>query len=167
MKTHALNVYILNDDVLVAGKLRRYLMKRFGDLLTVSLYFNSNSCLKMLNKKVDLVVVDDYLEEGFRSTPGVEIVKRVKEKSPKSEVIILSSNEDVGTAVEAMKNGARDYIRNEMGAWDQLRYIIDQRIKQPIKILVAEFGVNIFMLLFLTTFLSVGLVVWLVLKYIV
>ena len=36
--THKLNVFILNDNLEVAGKLRRYLKKRFGDLLNISLF---------------------------------------------------------------------------------------------------------------------------------
>ncbi len=168
METHPINVFILNDNVEVAGKLRKYLLKRFGELLRISLFFSSRSCLKMMSGEVHLVVVDDYLYEGAnKGTPGVDVLKRIKEKNPKTEVVILTSNEDVGMAVDAMKLGARDYILNERGAWQRIMTIVDQAIKQPIRYFVAEYGVNIFVISFLLTFSLVGIAVFIALKYLV
>lgn len=169
MRNDAINVYILNDNVEVAGKLRRYLVKRFGDLLNISLFFSSRSCLRMIDNHVDLVVVDDYLNDsnGNNGTPGVEVLKRIKQEHPQTEVIILSSNEDIGTAVDAMRNGAREVIPNKRGAWQRVMYIIDQTIHQPIRYLVAEYGVTVFVAIFLTTFVTMGVAVYLALKYLV
>lgn len=166
MENQTLNIYILNDNVEVAGKLRKYLRDRFGKLLNISLFFSSRSCLKMMDNHVDLVVVDDYLYEGAnRGTPGVEVLKKIKDKSPKTEVVILTSNEDIGLAVDAMKMGARDIILNKRGAWQQIRNIIDRTIQQPIRYFVAEYGVNIFVIVFFLTFSLVGLSVYLALRY--
>lgn len=168
METQAINLFILNDNVEVAGKLRRYLVKRFGDLLHISLFFNSRSCLKMVDSHVHLVVVDDYLyEDGNKETPGIEILKKIKEKQPNTEVVILSSNENVGAAVEAMRSGARDYIRNKKGAWQRIMVILDQTIKQPIRYFVAEYGVNVFIFAFLITFIVMGGAVYVALRYLV
>src|SRR5688572_20976665 len=130
MENRALNVFILNDNVETAGKLRRYLVKRFGDRLNISLFFNSKSCLRMIDNHVDLVVVDDYLNgPGNTGRPGVEVLKRIKEDHPHTEVIVLSSNEDVGLAIEAYKSGAREYILNKKGAWHRILTLIDKSIQ--------------------------------------
>jgi DNA-binding NtrC family response regulator len=166
MKNQSLNVFILNDDVMVAGKLRRYLKKRFGDKLNISLFFNSRSCLRMLNGQVDLVVVDDYLQESTHSgIAGLDMLQKVKERDPHTEVIILSSDEDVATAVEAMKLGARSYIRNDRSAWQHILTVIDQNIQQPIRYLIAEFGVNVFMVVFFAVFATMGIITYLALRY--
>ncbi len=166
METQSLNVFILNDDVMIAGKLRRYLKKRFGDKLNISLFFTSRSCLRMINGQVDLVVVDDYLQETAHSgIPGIDMLQKVKQKDPKTQVVILSSDEDVATAVEAMKLGAKDYIRNDRSAWQQILSIIDQTIQQPIRYLLSEFGVNVFMAVFFGTFISMGVITYLALHY--
>ncbi|MES2681443.1 MAG: response regulator [Bacteroidota bacterium] len=168
MENHALNVYILNDNVEIAGKLRKYLRDRFGKLLNISLFFSSRSCLKMMDNHVDLVVVDDYLYEGANhGTPGVDVLKKIKEKNPKTEVVILTSNEDIGMAVDAMKMGARDYIINNRGAWQRILAIIDRRIHQPIRYLVAEYGVAVFVTAFFVTFTLVGVAVYFALRYMV
>jgi two-component system response regulator HydG len=166
MEHQSINVFILNDNVEVAGKLRKYLVKRFGDLLKISLFFSSRSCLKMLNGQVDLVVLDDYLYEGAnKGTPGVDVLKKIKDKQPSTEVVILTSNEDIGMAVEAMRSGARDIIKNERGAWQRLQSIIDERIKQPIRYFVAEYGVNVFVMAFILTWTAIGVAVYFGLKY--
>lgn len=168
MRNDAINVFILNDNVEVAGKLRRYLVKRFGNLLNISLFFSSRSCLKMMDNHVDLVVVDDYLyENGDKGTPGIDVLKRIKQEHPQTEVVILASNEDVGSAVTAMQSGARDYIPNKHGAWQKVLRIIDQTIHQPIRYLVAEYGVTVFVAIFLTTFVVMGVAVYFALRYLV
>jgi len=168
METQAINVFILNDNVEIAGKLRKYLRDRFGKLLNISLFFSSRSCLKMMDNNVHLVVVDDYLYEGAnKGRPGVEVLKQIKDKYPKTEVVILTSNEDIGFALDALKMGARDYILNKYGAWQRIMMIIDKNIQQPIRYFVAEFGVNIFIVAFLGTFALVGVAVYFALKYFV
>ncbi|PBQ32863.1 hypothetical protein CNR22_14135 [Sphingobacteriaceae bacterium] len=160
--TQKMNVFILNDNLEVAGKLRRYLKKRFGDLLTISLFLNSRTCLNMMyGHKVDMVVVDDYLyEKGSKGTPGIDVLKKIKDKSPSTEVVILTSDENVGLAVEAMKGGVKDYIPNRMGAWQRVQTTIERRIGQPIKYLIAEYGVTKFSIIFLSTFIIMGIIVF-------
>lgn len=165
--SHKLNVFILNDNLEVAGKLRRYLKKRFGDLLNISLFLNSRTCLNMMYGQVDIVVVDDYLyEKSSKGTPGIDVLKRIKEKSPSTEVVILSSDENVGLAIEAMKGGAKDYIINRVGAWQRLQNIIDRTISQPIKFLISEYGVSRFMVIFFTTF-AIMAAITLIVRYFV
>ena len=157
--TQKLNVFILNNNIEVAGKLRRYLKKRFGNLLTISLFFNSRACLSRMYGQVDLVVVDDYLNEnGSKGVSGVEVLKKIKDKSPATEVVILTSDENVGLAIEAIKNGVKDYIPNRMGAWQRLQNVIDRTISQPIKFLIAEFGVSKFMIIFFSVFAIMGVI---------
>lgn len=166
MKSQSLNVFILNDDVMIAGKLRKYLKKRFGDRLNISLFFTSRSCLRMINGQVHLVVVDDYLQESSHTgIAGIDMLQKIKEKDPQTEVVILSSDEDVALAVDAMKLGARDYIRNDRSAWQRILTIIDQTIQQPIRYLIAEFGVNVFMAVFFATFATMGVITYLALRY--
>lgn len=166
MKDQAINLYILNNNVEIAGKLRKYLLKRFGNLLNISLFFSSGSCLRMMDDRVDLVVVDDYLHAtGGSTASGVEVLKRIKAKNPNTDVIILTSHEDIASAVDAMRNGARDYISNQRGAWQRIQAIIEQVIKQPIRFFVAEYGINTFVLVFMVTFLTMGIAVFFTLRY--
>lgn len=161
-----LNVFILNDDASAAGKLRKYLKHRFGTKLDISLFFSSATCLRMIDNSVDLVVVDDYLNGISNSgRPGVEILKHIKQHHPDTEVIILTSHEDIGLKVEAIKSGAREVIPNKRGAFHQVRLAVDKTFSQPIRYLVAEYGVRTFVLIFLLLWVLIGLVAWLALRF--
>jgi DNA-binding NtrC family response regulator len=52
------------------------------------------------------VVTDLRLDE----TDGLQVLARVKERSPETEVILITGFGSVDTAVEAMKSGAYDYL---------------------------------------------------------
>jgi DNA-binding NtrC family response regulator len=166
MKTRKLNVFILNENPETAGKLRRYLRKKFGNALSISLFFNSAMCLNRLNGHADMVVIDDYLYQyGSHGMSSLEVLKKIKDKSPSTEVVILTSDEDVGLAVEAMRIGAKDYILNKLGSWQRLQHLLDKAIQQPINYLIAEFGVPKFVGIFLITFAGMGIIVGLTIRY--
>jgi DNA-binding NtrC family response regulator len=163
-----INIFILNHNVEIAGKLRKYLVHRFGSMVNISLFFNSRSMLRLIDNHVDMVVVDDYLNSSAGSgKPGVEVLKKIKDEHPHTEVVILSSHEDVGLAIEALKSGAKEFILDKRGAFHRIRVIVDQMISQPIRYLVAEYGVTVFVIAFLTVWTALGLITWLALKYIV
>jgi len=160
METQKLNVYIVDDNKMMAGSLRKYIKNRFDDNVEISLYFSGESCLKMMHDHVDLVILDYYLnEKGKTSKNGVEILKQIKDSFPGTEVIMHTSNEDVAVAIEAMQSGAKDYVIKGTHSWQKLLQLVERKITQPIRALVAEFGVPKFMGIFLLTFFVMGAVV--------
>ncbi|HEV7231215.1 MAG TPA: response regulator [Bacteroidia bacterium] len=165
METQKLNVYIVDDNKMMAGSLRKYLKNRFGEKVDVSLYFSGDSCLRMMHGHIHLVILDYYLNErGKAGKNGVEILKRIKDRFPETEVIMHTSNEDVAVAIEAMKMGAKDYVVKNEHSWNKLLQLVERTITQPIRALVAEFGVPKFMGIFLFTFFVMGAVVFWALK---
>jgi len=68
---------------------------------------NGNNGLKVLSKeKIHAVVCDVKLPDAF----GVDLVLKIKELSPMSEVILLTAFGAIQDGVKAIKNGAFDYI---------------------------------------------------------
>ena len=162
MENQKLNIYIVDDNKMMAGSLRKYLKGRFEDEANIFIYFSAESCLRMMHENVHLVILDYYLNEKGRSnTNGVDVLQSIKARYPDTEVIMHTSNEDVATAIEAMHSGAKAYVIKNEHSWRRIMYLIERAITQPIRTLVAEFGVPKFMGIFLLTFCVMGaLVVW-------
>lgn len=73
----------------------------------VSLAASGEEALQILeNKEFDLVITDIRMKD----INGIEVLKRAKQVSPETMVVMISAFATAETAVEAMKEGAYDYI---------------------------------------------------------
>ncbi len=98
------NILLIDDE----EKLRS-LLKRIISLEGFSLY-EANSLKaagKILEKEsIDIALCDVKLPDGN----GVEFTLHVKEKFPSVEVILMTAYGNISDGVQAMKNGAFDYL---------------------------------------------------------
>lgn len=69
-----------------------------------------------LHDNPDVVTLDYSLTEG----DGGKVLKRIREYNPEIEVIMISGQEDISTAVELLKSGAFDYIVKDDDTKDRL-----------------------------------------------
>lgn len=160
MKTTKTNLFIVDDNKLMVTDLRNYLKDRFGEGIVVSTFSDGESCLERINGDTHIVILDYYLQ----GDNGLEILKRIKILNPKTEVIMLSANEDVGIAVELFRNGATDYVVKGRGSWKKITGDVYRILTEPIRLFVKEFGVSRFIAAFFLTFLTMGLIVYFVIQ---
>jgi len=69
-------------------------------------FFSGKELLKNLNPAPDVITLDYRLPD----IDGRTLLAKIKEIAPESEVIIISEQDAIETAVELLKNGAYDYI---------------------------------------------------------
>lgn len=162
METQSLNLFIVDDNKSMVTALKHYLTNMFGNSVKISTFYTGSSCLEKIDKTTDVVILDYFLDDEN----GNEVLKMIKKRNPKTEVIMLSSNEDISTAVEALQIGARDYVVKSNSAWRTISGLINTIITEPIRKMVQEFGVPKFMLIFFTVFIVMGIVVYVVLHQI-
>jgi len=68
---------------------------------------NYKEALELIEKHYfDIALVDLRLPDGS----GIDILKKIKEKNPQTEVLIITAYASSETAVETMKLGAYDYV---------------------------------------------------------
>ena len=156
MNTQKHNIYIVDDNAVKAGALRKFLLNRFDNKVTISLYFNGSSCLRSMHNNVQLVILNYMGKNHENTTHGVEVLKMIKNRFPKTEVIMHSSNENVAVAVDAIQSGANNYVIKKDGSSIRIYEMIDKVIAQPLRLLVAEFGVWKFCVIFLLIFILMG-----------
>jgi len=79
-------------------------------------FFSGREFLDNLHELPDIVTLDYRLPD----INGTVLLKKVKEEHPEIEVILVSEQEDMNTAVELLKLGARDYLIKSNDIRDRL-----------------------------------------------
>jgi two-component system NtrC family response regulator len=98
------NVLIIDDEEKLRSLLSRIIKLENFTVLEAG---NLKAGLKMLEKEpIDVVLCDVKLPDGN----GVDFIKDIKSKYPAIEIILLTAYGNVPDSVQAMKNGAFDYI---------------------------------------------------------
>jgi DNA-binding NtrC family response regulator len=166
MKTQSLNVYILNDDLTIGNKLRYYIAKKFGKICNVSLFSEKEPFYKSLNRKANVVIVDDFLyNPTIQNGENVlEIVETVKERASEAQIIVLSSDHDIETAVNSIKMGASHFLPNTHGAWKRLYLAISKIALYPVHFISREFKVSRFVAIFTMVFITMLVLISVVLN---
>lgn len=100
-----MNTILIIDDEPIIRKLLARMMELEG--YEVFQAADRASGMKQLTAKMpQLVLCDVFLPDGN----GVEMVKEIKELQPEAEVILLTAHGNIPDGVQAIKNGAFDYI---------------------------------------------------------
>lgn len=119
-----LKVYIVEDDDWYA-KLIEYNIKLDEDH-EVKIFESGEACLKELKNQPDVITLDYKLPD----IKGEEMMKKIKDYNPDIEVVIISEQEKIETAVELLKLGAFDYIVKSKDIRDRLLSVIRNIKKQ-------------------------------------
>ena len=97
-------ILIIDDEVQIRGLLAR-MMELEG--YEVSQAGDCKTALRQLELQMpDVALCDVFLPDGN----GVDLVTEMKKKSPGVEIILLTAHGNIPDGVQAIKNGAFDYI---------------------------------------------------------
>lgn len=101
-------IFVVEDD----PTYKKFLTYVLGLNPDFEVYFfeSGNECIKNLHQKPDIIALDYTLPD----MSGAEVLTKVKVFDASIQVIIVSAQEKIGTAVHLLKLGAYDYIiKNE------------------------------------------------------
>ena len=74
---------------------------------TVDTADDGDTAIETLKKKsYDVILLDMRMPR----VGGIEVLKYLRERKSKSRVIVLTAVDDLSVAIEAVKNGANDYL---------------------------------------------------------
>ncbi|EFK36221.1 Transcriptional regulatory protein ZraR [Chryseobacterium gleum] len=98
------NILIIDDEIKLLKLLGMILSQENFNVKEAS---TARSAMTMLEQyEFDVVLSDVRLPDAF----GVELVKSIKSKYPQQEIILMTAFGNITDAVQAMKNGAYDYL---------------------------------------------------------
>jgi PAS domain S-box-containing protein len=97
-------VLVLEDETFMAQRLELVLKEEGYGVCTTH---TGLSALKTLGQRgFDLLITDLRLPD----MDGMDVVKRVKEEQPDTQVIVITGYANIPSAIEAMKTGVADYL---------------------------------------------------------
>lgn len=109
---------IIEDDAVFAGILKNFLDKRGYSSVTESQLKSARAAV--LTSPPDLILLDINLPDGN----GLDLLEFIRQENvPVGKVIIMTSFNDVRTAVKALKSGAHDYITKPINPEELLMVI--------------------------------------------
>lgn len=92
----------------------------------MSTFTNGEDCLKKIGDNPDIVVLDYYLndDENPNAMDGLEVLKKIKETSEDSAVIMLSGQDKLQVAIDSIKNGAYEYVAKSESTFVRIQNVV-------------------------------------------
>ncbi len=98
-------VIVVDDDVSILRILKQLLKDKGYNVFAAS---DGKEAIELISvNDFDLVITDLMMPENN----GLEVLRKAKEKNPKTQVIMITGFATLDSAIEALKLGAFDYIR--------------------------------------------------------
>jgi two-component system, NtrC family, response regulator AtoC len=117
-----MRVAVVDDEEIVRKRLKEALKKEGYALET---YPSGDDFLREFEASgIDLVFLDMVLP----GVDGTEVLRRVKAKSPGTEVIVITGHASIDAAIEAIKLGAFHYLSKPLKL-DEIRHLAHQALE--------------------------------------
>lgn len=107
-------IFVVEDDPAYT-KFLKYVLGLNPDF-EVEFYTTGKDCIANLYKNPAVITLDYSLPD----TPGEQVLSQIRSHDPNINVIIVSAQEKIHTAVELLKSGAYDYISKDHETKDRL-----------------------------------------------
>ncbi|MGN6476803.1 MAG: response regulator [Flavipsychrobacter sp.] len=121
---HSRYIFLVDDEPIQNEMLKDYLSERF--LYNIKTFDNGEEAISNLNLNPEIIVLDFHLNAHKPDAEnGVAILKRIKEKSPATQVIMLSGQDKIDVAIDSMKYGAYDYVVKGETAFSRMENILN------------------------------------------
>ena len=110
-------IFVVEDNVLYAQMIKKQLV---DDGYQVKMFHNGRDFLTHLDEAPDVVTLDYTLPD----MTGYDVLTKIQKRKPDTNVIVISAQENITTAIDLMKNGAYDYIMKAPDTREKLSNII-------------------------------------------
>jgi DNA-binding NtrC family response regulator len=121
-------IFLVDDEPIQNEMLKDHLSERFDYQLKT--YENGEDAIKDMGLMPAIVVLDFHLNAHLPNAQnGVQVLKKIKELSPNTEVIMLSGQDKLDVAVDSMKHGAYDYVIKGETAFSRMENLLNNIVE--------------------------------------
>jgi DNA-binding NarL/FixJ family response regulator len=123
MKTKTKRIFIVDDDEMITMMLSDYLSYHVN--YSIQSFATGEECLENLELGPDIIVLDYNLNSvNPNASNGLEILKAIKKYDGSIMVIMYSSQEQYGIALQTIGRGALEYVIKDNDAFFKIDKII-------------------------------------------
>jgi two-component system, OmpR family, response regulator len=112
-------IFVVEDDILYLNLIIKELEKM--GYKNIRSFGTGKEAIHSLDQKPDIALLDYFLEKDYT---GMDVLKKINERFPDTQVIFLTASDDVNIAVDTMRNGAYDYIVKGDTAFIRIRHLL-------------------------------------------
>jgi DNA-binding NtrC family response regulator len=118
-------ILIVDDDEDVLSLIEKHLTNKGFEVVTA---YDGEQALALVERvDFDLVITDLKMPK----IDGMEVLRRIKEKSPDTEVVILTGHGTMDSAIEALREGgAFDYLQKPLYNIMQLSFVTRKALER-------------------------------------
>jgi DNA-binding NtrC family response regulator len=111
-------VFIVDDDPFWSSMLEQMLVELgYTDMVTCG---SGEECIRNLHMRPSVIFLDYNLDD----MNGLDVLKHVKSLLPETAVIFCTAQEDIHTAVTAIRSGSFDYLLKSKTSRTELAAIL-------------------------------------------
>lgn len=135
-KNRQFSISLVEDNQFYLAAISEYIKNNIPNI-KLSAFSRSSSFLKSLRHKPEIAIIDFNLDERSE-IEGIELIRELKFKSPKTKIIVLTGEKSVSTAIKCLNEGVLNYVVKEDKAADKIAAEIKKVMSELLKELEAE-----------------------------
>lgn len=120
MKVHHFRILIVDDEPNIRSGLAKALASEANEVATAR---DGAEALELFRRVHHQLVITDMRMPGDLS--GLDLVRQIKHERPETLILVITAHGTVETAVEAMRQGAHDYLSKPVDI-SMLRLLVQQ-----------------------------------------
>ena len=118
-------IFVVDDDKMFCTMLSDHLEDQ--GKYTVTSFGTGEECLESLEEKPDAIILDYYLDSKVAGAKnGLEILQIIHKSAPELKVIMLSSQEHYGVALQTIASGAVYYVIKDLKSFIEIDSILEE-----------------------------------------
>ena len=115
-------IMVVDDDDGVLNLLKRFLVSLGYEAIMAD---NGEEALERMNERPEIVILD-IMMPGMN---GLQVLDKIKEKAPSTEVIVITGLDSTGLGIECLERGAFEFMAKPLNL-DHLKFLLEFKLEQ-------------------------------------